>query len=170
MANTANVPFAMTINAAETFDTGVAGNEGLASAQSVLHNAFNKSGTLNAESSVPATTIVSFEQALTAGAAEIDLTSLPGTNGDTVSFNGLKVQLCMFRGKAGNANPITVQPDTGGTDDYEMMGAAFKAVVEAEQQVMFFGNNAAPDVGATDKIFSLAGTGAQVLEIIMVAG
>ena len=170
MANTVSALYAMQITATETFDTSVAGHEAIGANNSVVHNGYNINSTIAAGTSIPATTVVAFEQALTAGAAEIDLTALPGTNGDTVDMTGLKVQLFMVRGKSTNANPITIQPDTGGTDDYELMGASFLAIVNAEQQLMFFGNDSTPDVGATDKIFSLAGTASQILEVIIVAG
>ena len=161
----------MTTNVTETLDTSAAGNEAIGAANnSVVHSGFSIAGTLNAGSTVPATTVVAFEQALTAGAAEIDLTALPGTNGAVVDLTGLKVQLFQIRGKTGNANPITIQPDTGGTDDYELMGASFLAIVQADQQLMFSGNDSTPDVGPTDKIFSLAGTGAQSVEVVIVAG
>lgn len=161
----------MKMSVTETLETSVAGNEALGSTnQTVIHDGFNLASTLVAGSTVPATKVCAFTQALTAGAAEIDLKACPTTNGDLVDLDGLKIQAIMIRGKSSNANPITFQPDTGGTDDYELMGADFKVIVEPGQQLMFFGNEAAPAVDATNKIFSLAGTDEQELDVIIVAG
>ena len=170
MANTVSALFAMTINATETFDQAVAGNEGLSDTnKTVLHNAFNLSNTISAGTTVPATTVVSWTQALGAGAATVDLNTLTGTNGDVVDLEGLKIQLLMLKAVAANANPITFK--FGAANPYNFFGAVFQVVLDPGAQAMFFANDAAPDVtgGAADT-FTMSGTGAQELDIILVAG
>lgn len=168
MANTVSAVYALKVSATETFDTTVASNEGLAPAQNVLHSAFNINGTLDAASGVPATTVVSFTQALGAGTATIDLTSLVGTNGSAVDLSGLKIQLLMIKAPAVNANVISVEP--GAANGYDFFGANMLVELAAGQQVLFFGNDAAPDVAGADLSFDLIGTGAQELDFIIVAG
>ena len=170
MANTVSAVYALTVSATETFDTAVAGNEGISSSNNtLLHNGFNLAGTLNAGSTVPATTVVAWTQALGGGAATIDLNTLTGTNGDVVDLEGLKIQLLMLKAPAANANPITFK--FGASNPYNFFGAAFQVALDPGAQALFFANDAAPDVatGSAD-IFTMSGTGAQELDIILVAG
>ena len=136
--------------------------------KSVRHSLFNKSAVLNSASTPPVTKVAAFQQALTAGAATIDLTALLGTNGATVDGTGLKVQAVKFSNPSTNANLITVS--VGAADGYELAGAAFSVALQPGQEIVLYGNDATPDIAAGDKDIDLAGTLAQVLDVIIVMG
>jgi len=170
MANTVSAAYAMTVSAVETLATDVAGNEGINSTNNtVLHNAFNISGTLTAATTPPVTTVASFTQALAGGTATIDLNALPGTNASTISLVGLKIQLIIIKSVAANANTIAFAPH--GTHPYLLFGTGNEIDLMPGQQIMMFGNDAAPDVAldSADQ-FLVTGTGSQELDIIIVAG
>ncbi len=122
----------------------------------------------------PITKIYSDQIALSGGAATIDLMVLPQSAGgditQNVSFSGLKVQFYLFENPSTNANAITIDGD--GTHPYELFGGATGLVtLEPGESIM----GRCPETrGAvvsdtTDKI-TLAGTSAQVLNVMLVAG
>ena len=169
-ANSVSSLFSMLVNATETLGTTPVGSEAIGSANNtVIHNAFSIGATLNAGSTPPATKVAAWSQALVAGEATIDLEALPGANGIAdQSFAGLKVQLAIFRNPTENANTITLTE--GDANPYLIFGTGMVIVLQPGQQVMFYGNDAAPDVGGAASDWQLDGTGAQELEIILVAG
>ena len=57
----------------------------------VVHDGWNQELLLNGASAAPVTKVAAFQQALSSGAATIDLTALTGANGATVDGTGLKV-------------------------------------------------------------------------------
>jgi hypothetical protein len=138
-----------------------------ASNNSLIHSGYNKSGTLNASSTAPATKCAHVLQALTAGAATIDLTAVQGTQGN-VTFSGLKIQLFRATATTGNANVLTLTE--GASNGYELAGNTWKVGLLSGQSFMFFGNDGAPDVGGSAKDIDLAGTGSQSVEISIVGG
>lgn len=140
----------------------------LASDKNVLIDGASTEKTLNSATTVPATKVAAFTKALSTGAATIDLTALTGTNGATVDFTGLKVQAAKFINPSTNANAITVT--FGAATAYLLGGAAFKWILAPGQELLFFGNDAAPDVSASLKNIDLAGTGSQALTVVLVAG
>ena len=140
-------------------------NTGSASATNrvVTHDQYDESGQYTGATSPPVTTVAEFLQALTAGAATIDLRALTGTNGGAVDGNGLKVQ--MLRVKNLGANNLTLSE--GASNGYAI-GAGI--VVPPGGHVQFFGADGFPDIDATHKTIDLAGTGAQTSEITIVMG
>jgi hypothetical protein len=158
------VTYGFTATTVETLATNVPA----ASSPQVTHSGYNTSGTINGTSTVPATQCAYFSKALSSGAATIDLTALTGTNGATVDLTGLKVQIARFKNPAANANSITVT--FGASNPYLLGGSAWKVILAPGQQVMFFGNDAAPDVDSTHKTIDIAGTGSQALEVSIIAG
>lgn len=128
---------------------------------------YNDSKTLNATSSPVATKSAVFAQALTAGAATIDLTALVGTEG-TVDGTGLKVRAVKFRGKSTNANPITIT--TGAANGYNLPHALFSYQVYPGCWVEAYFADSAQTIAAGDKNIDLAGTASQVLECVIVMG
>lgn len=134
----------------------------------LVHNQFNKTATLNASSTPPATKHAAFEKALVAGAGTIDLTALPGTNNGSVDGTGLKVQVAYIKAKAANGNPILIE--VGASNGYELAGADFSVSLQPGQEFLFFGNDATPDVASGDKILDLTGTGTDGLQVEIVLG
>ena len=161
-----SVTYASSITVAETLETNIAS---MSAANRVLtHSLFNSSASLVAGSSVPVTKVAAFEKALAAGVGTIDLTALTGSNGATVTFNGLKVQCAKFINKVGNTGAITIQE--GAVNGYALGGAAFKWILQVGQELTLYGKEAAPDVAAADLAIDIAGTGTEVLQCILVAG
>jgi hypothetical protein len=134
----------------------------------VTHSGFNSTATLGATTTPPATLTASFVVTMTAGAADIDLTALPGLNGGTIDGTGLKVQVFRVRAKAANANPVAIE--AGDSNGYDMFGANWKLSLAAGQRALLFGNDATPDVASGDKIIKVSGTGAQQIEVQVVLG
>lgn len=135
-------------------------------------NGMNRTEGLTGSSGVPVTKYSSFRQALTAGAATIDLTSLPDYNGTpaAVTFLGLKVQMIKVRGKSDNANPITITKGASNGYGLGAAGATFTIPLEPDCEATIYLDDKAPDVAAGAKTFDLTGTGSQVLEVTLVAG
>ena len=144
-----NTPFASTAN------------------KQVIHDQLNLDTTPETEG-VPVTVVAAFNQALTAGAATIDFTALLGTNGATVSGSGLKLQYVLVKAKSTNANALTVK--NGTSNGYGGWGADFAVTLDASQQFMVTGRDLEPDVDGTHKTWTLAGTGTQSIDIILVFG
>ena len=160
------VTYASTLTVVETLSTNVPD----ATAPTVTHNGFNRTATLNASSTPPASKMASFQKALSAGAATIDLTALTGTNGATVDFTGLKMASVKFQNPATNANAITVK--AGAATAYLIGGAAWSWILQPGDEFLWESGvvNAAPTVSGSLKSIDLAGTGSQALNVIMVAG
>ena len=113
------------------------------------------------------TKAVIFEQALSAGAATVDLTALTNVIGESETFLGLKVQAIHFLNPVGNA-VMTISE--GASNGYELMGNAFTFKLLAGQELIFRGFEATPDVASGAKTIDIAGTGTEELQIIIVAG
>jgi hypothetical protein len=160
------VIYSSTLTAAETLTTNVPD----AATPTVNHTGFNSTATLNAASTPPVSKMASFQQALSAGAATIDLTALVGTNGATVTFNGLKVAAVKFQNPGTNANAITIK--AGASNAYLLGGAAWSWILQPGDEFLWKAGavNAAPTVGASLKNIDLAGTGTQALNVIVIAG
>jgi hypothetical protein len=133
-------------------------------------NGMNHSATLTGSSTPPVTKVSAFQQALTAGAATIDLTSLPDEDGvaAAVTFSGLKVQWAHFENPSTNANSITISE--GASNGYELAGNAWTVTLDPGEQVVYLGNDTSPDVSGTTKNIDLAGTGTQALNVTLIAG
>ncbi len=112
----------VTYDSTVTVEETLTGNAPFATSakKKVTHDQFDTSTTLNAGSTPPATTFAAFQKALSSGTATIDLTSVTGTNGATVNFTGLKLQLVKIRNPATNANGSSKTFDLTGTAAQEL--------------------------------------------------
>lgn len=134
----------------------------------ITHDGFNVNpGTLNPSSTPPATLCAYFRQALAAGVATIDLTSLQGTFA-TVTGNGLKVRAVLFEALAGNAGAITVQP--GASNPHSCFGAASKFTLAPGCATEFWLNDSDSAVSPTSKGWDLSGTGTDALNVAVLFG
>lgn len=133
-------------------------------------NGMNFADVLDGSSNVPVDMQSAFEIAMVDGAATIDLTSLPGANGEAGAKDGTgkKLQRAMLINKSTNSNPITIVQ--GASDDYEMLGATFSLTLLPGQKAMFDFNEAAPDIASGDKNIDISGTGTEVLQCHFVMG
>lgn len=132
----------------------------------LVHSGFDTTLSLSATTTPPVTTPAYFDQALTAGAATIDLTALTH-NGQAVNLTGLKVQTIKIKNPAGNAAMTFTE---GASNGYALMGAGWQTTLLAGQEVTFYGNDATPDVAAGDRTIDITGTGTESCEIAITAG
>lgn len=160
------VAYAATCTVIETLTASVA--DVPAANAKVTHSSFNTTAALTSSTTPPVTMTASFQKALSSGAATIDLTSLTGTNGSTVDFTGLKVQVVKFRNPAANGNAITVT--YGASNPHLLGGTAFKWVLSPGQEILIYTNDASPDVGSSSKNIDISGTGSQAIDCQFVAG
>lgn len=137
-------------------------------ADTITINQLNVSGTLNSTSSPAVSDGAAIQKALSAGAATIDLTAVTGYRGVTKDFTGLRLQLLFLHNPSTNANNITVT--FGASNPYNALGASFLVVLTPGQRMLFYGDNDTPAVAAGAKNIDLAGTGSQVLNVIMTFG
>ncbi len=142
------------------------GDVDLGTDNTVTHNGWDTAATLNAGSTPPFTTVCQFTKALASGAATIDLTGVPTTNGATANLTGLKVQMARFQNPS--ANNITVS--FGAANSYNLLGAAFVIVVHPGAEVICRMVDTAPDVASGAKNIDLSGTLAQTLRVTLWAG
>lgn len=136
----------------------------------VTTNGLNTTVERTASTTQPVTKYSAFLKALAAGAATIDLTSLPdaGGNAGAVTFNGLKLQFAKFINPSTNANAITIAK--GASDGHTGLGSSFSITLQPGSEFMWKGNDNSADVGSSDKTFDLSGTGTQALQVELVAG
>ena len=158
-----NVTYQSRCTVLETLETNI---DSLGLDKEITHNAFNTDVSLTVGTTPPATKVAAFVKALDAGAGTIDLTALTGTNGAAVNGTGLKVQV--FKIKNLGENTLTIEP--GVATDYLLLGAAFKIILAQNQEFLFYGNDAAPDIGADDKVIKLTGTLVETCEVTIVMG
>lgn len=171
MAETIVVSYASQLTIAQTFDT-TAAPASTGGGATITHDQWNTTVTTaaTASSGIPeiCTKCASFSQALSSGTATIDLTSLTGTNGAAVTFNGLKVQFARFQNPSSNANAITITE--GASNGYELGGSSFSWILQPGQEITIRGYEATPEVSASTKTIDLSGTGAQALRVQLAAG
>lgn len=161
-----SLTLAATLTAVETLGVNTASASD--ANRKVTHDQFNQSQALTGASNVPVSKCAYFEQALTAGAASIDLTALTGTNGGAVNGTGLKVQAILIKNKSTNSNVMTFA--VGASNGYNLAGAGWSEALLPGQWTLKFLNEAAPDVAAGAKTLDIAGTGAEVAQIGIVLG
>lgn len=134
----------------------------------VVSTQFNSGGNYNAGSTPAVSAHAASQQALTAGAATIDLTALTGANGVSVDMTGKKIEFVKLIAAADNGAAITVEP--GAANGYNLFGASFAIVLQPGQEITVKLAEGAPDVGATAKEIDLSGTGDDSLSYVFIGG
>lgn len=135
----------------------------------ILHDGLDESFTLSATSTPPAAKVAPFRQALTSGAATIDLTNLPGTNGASVNGTALKVRACKFRNPAYNSHAITIT--VGATNGYPLLGSGFcMTLLPGQSSGPLYLADGAPAIDSTHKTLDLTGTGSESLDVGILLG
>lgn len=141
-------------------------DDSLSGDTTIKHSAFDFNTTLQSDTAVPATKVSAAVLALSAGAKTIDLTSLTGVNGATLTAVGLKLQVWKLK----NLGAAVMTFSEGASNGYAALGASFSFKLEAGQQAMFYLTELAPDVASGDRTIDVAGTGSQTFQNIMVFG
>jgi hypothetical protein len=123
----------------------------------VTHDALNLTTTLNNGSDAPLTDVISGRLTLSgAGSGEIDLTSGNGTNGATVTgTTGKKVQYILIRNNVGTPAVLTMTSNV--TDGYDLFGTDFTLEIDAGASLLYFADDAAPDIAASADKLSFSG-------------
>lgn len=167
MASTVQASFVSTLQVTETLDQTL--NPAAPDGSRVLtYSNWNTSKLLSGATTPPVTATVNFQQALSTGAATIDLTAVPGANGVSQSLTGLKPRFIKLQNPATNANNITVAK--GASNGYTPSGSAFSVtIVPGGELLMDLGANGLA-IGSGAKTLDLTGTGSQALNVQIVAG
>jgi hypothetical protein len=166
MSATFSTVFTSKIDTVETFAGAQAGNPDV----SFPGPGVDETITLTSVSTPAITKRAGFKQALTSGAATIDLTALPGiTVDETVNGTGLQVQFIKFVNPSTNANKMTI--GKGMTSGYQLDGATTWSIVLAPGMSALINTNSASDVIASGKkTIDIAGTGVQPLTVEILMG
>lgn len=158
------------LTAAETLETNMPAAS--ATKAVVTHDQWNTTATtatLAAETPAIATTkVAAFDQALTAGAATIDLEAMTGSNGATVVGTGLRIQAMKVRGASGNSDPVSIA--IGAANGYDGFGAGFKVTLEPGAEMMILAKDAGANISASNSDLDLAGTGTEEMEVEIILG
>ena len=142
------VDYSLQMKVTETFGT----SQQNASAAVVVHEITGTNGSLNADSTVPATTVIDKRMTLTAGTATIDLTAAPGKTVDgtavPIDLTGLKLQMIKLKAHADNTSRVKVAQGAshpyyvgGVTGAFDSLGAGESALHEFKDTLQ--------EVGAT---------------------
>lgn len=141
---------------------------GPVAAGNLRYGGYDRQSTIRSDAvapAVPVTKFAYFEQALTAGAATIDLTAMTHNEGGTVDGTGLKVQFARFTAPLDNEAAITITPDV--TDGYTVTD---EHVLQPGQSAMYELAEEAADIASGAKNIDLAGTGTDSLLCTIVMG
>lgn len=156
MSVTATV--ALTLNVSES----ITGNAPAAISPVISHTAYSIAPT------VTGTLCAFWNQALTAGAATVDLTNCVGTNGIAVSGSGLRVKAIQMTAASDNANDITLTE--GASNGYELLGSGWTVGLKAGQSLLFYPAATAPQIGSSAKTIDISGTGTQSVKLSIIFG
>lgn len=163
------VTWGQELSVAETLTTGVDG----AVNPIINHKGFNapKAGEsevspLTASSTPAATKVFEDNLALSAGAYTIDLTSLTGVNGASVTFSGLTVRNILIRNKGAASMTFA----KGATNGYTGFGSAFSLTIPAGGVASIYNHTLSSAVGGSAKTIDVTGTGTQTFDVIITAG
>lgn len=125
----------------------------------------------SASTTPPVTKSAMTAQAMTAGAATIDLTAMPNdSDGGTVDFSGLKVCCLTIKNPLTNANKITVGKGASNGFCLDSGETTWSVALDPGDGVQFLINESTPDVSGTKKTIDIAGTTTQTCEIGVTGG
>ena len=136
----------------------------------VTHEISGDSGTLDANSTVPATKAWKDDRQLSSGTDTFDLTALSRGNLNDEDFTGLKVQIIKIKAKSTNTAVTTFKAGT--TNGYNLFGNADGEItLDAGAVALFQMNDKLADVGASAKNIDISSTDVDAqYEILLVAG
>lgn len=138
----------------------------------VKHDGLNVSVALNATSTSPVngelvqavSQVAEIQLAMTSGSATIDLESLAGTQG-MISGAGQKVAAMLLNNPSTNANQITVEGAV--SNGYNFGGTL---TLQPGESVLWYKPGTSPTIGSGAHLITVSGTGAQVINGIIVLG
>jgi hypothetical protein len=164
MAVTVN--YATSVTTAETPSSGV---PAIDANQSIKQSQYNTALTLNAASTPNAKKSAKQVYTLASGVASIDLTSLTGLNGASLSMSGSKGRIIKIKAPSGNGAGITIAK--GASNGYTGLGAAFSVTLPPGGEFAFYDGGNGVAVGGSAKILDVTGTGStDTIQVEVVAG
>lgn len=135
----------------------------------VVHNQFNKTSTIDGDTTPEVTLVASFEVALTAGTATIDLEALVGTNDIAVVGTGLRVQALRFVNKAANSAPVSIAD--GAVDGYDGLGTGFFLELPPDGNALIETQDGGTDIDSGNANLDLASTDVDaIVEVTILLG
>jgi hypothetical protein len=137
-----------------------------AARSTVVFDGGGLSESLDADSTPPADTPAVGKQALTAGAATIDLTALTGVNSAAVSLSGKKPIAVLFENTGANAMTIA----KGASNGYTGFGSSYSETIPAGGKLFKWLGANGTAVSGSVKTLDLTGTGTQELKYQIIAG
>jgi hypothetical protein len=165
MNMTVAITSTLSLKAVETLD--VTGEPFVSNSDNTRTHQVASSRTLGVGTTPPATIVSDFLLTLTAGAATVDLRSLPGTKG-IQDGNGKKIRELYIKAVDTNGNLITVVG--GAANGYLLFGTAGKETLNPGEELHRRYKDALPAVDDTHKTIDFAGTLAQQLQVVIVLG
>jgi len=140
-------------------------SQDLAADPQVVHE-ISSGFTLKPASSPPVTTVWSDNRNVTAGT--LDLTNLSNVTLANADLTGLKVQAIDIKCASGNAAVINFA--FGAANPYNIFGAAGAIDIQPGAHILMYAPEGLPDVAGGANDIDVAGTGADLYEIIIIAG
>lgn len=135
----------------------------------VQHEIDGADGQMTPTTTPAVTKVYSATRALSGGALTIDLTSMTGPDGLTITFDGLEVQLVKILATSTNTGSLRVK--IGASNGYRIFGnSTSDATLFAGGCIMCFQNNGGQAVSSTTKTIDFSGTGTDGFQILIVAG
>lgn len=126
-------------------------------------------GTTLQSTTTPAVSEAGFcTQALSGGAATIDLTSLTTSRGRAMNFTGVKIRT--FRAKNPSTNTGTITIAKGASNGYTGFGSSFSIALKPGEEMSFYDGGNGVAVSSTVKTLDLAGTGSESLQFAVSGG
>jgi len=141
-------------------------NQDLAGDPQVTHTIASTSVVLKPTTSPVVTSVWSDNRNVTAG--KLDLIALPNTTLPNIDMTGLKVHAIQIKTAAANAALINFK--FGAANPYNIFGAAGTLDVHPGSTFLLYAPEILPDVAAGAKDIDVAGTGADLYDVIIIAG
>jgi hypothetical protein len=142
--------------------------EASSSNSKITYDQLNTGITLDGTTSPAVTKQASFRQAMTTGAATVDLTAITPQGEAAVTGNGLKVMA--WKIKAPLTNSAVVAITVGASNGLTLMGSAWKESLQPGQEVSGYCAGLGTTIDSTHKTLDMAGTGTDALDIQFVFG
>jgi len=136
----------------------------------IVHKIDSSFGTIDADSTVPATKVFSDQITLSSGTSTLDLTGLSIATLDNVDMTGLKVQL--FKVKAASTNSAVLTVADGATNGYSIFGDTSGQVsLDAGTEILVYVPDKLADVSSTVKTIDFTSSDVDAIyDVIIVAG
>jgi hypothetical protein len=163
--------YASTVNYSETISASVPAIS--SNNNTVQHTGYSTSKSLTGTVTTGQPVITDgalFTKTLSAGAGTIDLTSLTGTNGRSITLSGLKVQVMKFLNVSTNGTNMVVGKGASNGFGLGSGGTTWSMVIPPGCEFTWYGNEGTPDVSGSVKTIDITGGTTEVLQCVIIGG